>query len=128
VNLKDFRSWEKQSLNTFVKDGQPTIRMVEECSHYGPMITWFQIGEEEGTTGVPMLESKDYFLGLSESNNRIGNREFENGSVTYEFLWKPLGLSVPDEELEAFSKSRIKYTDLWLVKKLLKAKGYSQVD
>lgn len=116
MNLKFFESWEKQQLVTFTK-GKETIYLVVEYNvHYGDLITRFQIGEKESDTGVT-IKGAGIPCKFSESNNLIGERPFEQGSITYEFLYKPLGLSIPEKKicgetafslLESFAKEALK--------------------
>lgn len=114
-NLKHFTTWEKQSLEQFTKEGEPTIRMITEYNqHYGDIVVAFQIGEEQSNTGVK-CRFYDSFLLFQEQDSRIGERAFENGSITYEFLYKPLGLPSPNNKF---------YTDFYYVEKAMEAIGY----
>jgi len=92
-NLVDFNPWEKMGLEMFTKKGCDTVRMVTEFnSYYGELVTAFQIGEEQHDTGVDNKYIPGHTIILQESNSLCGVREFEKKSITYEFLWKPLGL------------------------------------
>jgi hypothetical protein len=98
-NLKNFKSWEKQNLDVFTKEGEPTIRMVTEWNHYyGELIVAFQFGEELSNTGVKCKYTGSLLL-LQEPDSRCGERAFENGSITCEFLYKPLGLPFPEGDV-----------------------------
>ena len=114
-NLKYFTTWEKQNLEQFTKEGEPTVRMITEYNHYyGDIVVAFQIGEEQSNTGVK-CRYYDSFLLFQEQDNLIGERAFENGSITYEFLYKPLGLHSPDNKF---------YTGFDYVTKALEEIGY----
>lgn len=116
MNLKFFESWEKQQLVTFTKGKETIYLVVEYHTRYGDLITWFQIGEKESDTGV-MIKGTDAPCKCSESYSLIGERPFEQNSITYEFLYKPLGLSIPEKKicgetsfslLESFAKEALK--------------------
>jgi hypothetical protein len=95
VSLKDFKSWEKQWLVTFKLPDTNVYCLLEDC-HYGTIITKWQIGEEPHTTTVDnrYLDRK---VECHANSNLIGKREFER-HIIIEFLYKPLGLEVPDSE------------------------------
>ena len=94
-NLCDFESWEYQRLVAFEKEGELDIRMVIESNcHSGDFIKVFQIGDKIGDTGVKDIYSRKT-LRLFEQNSLLGEREFKNGSITYEFLLEPLGIELP---------------------------------
>ena len=116
-NLKNFESWEKQKLEVFTKDDQPTIRMVTEYNcHYGDLVVAFQIGEEQSDTGVKCRYTGKPLL-LQEQNCLCGERAFENGSITYEFLLKPLGIPFKPGNLR---------TSFYEIMEALEAKGYKR--
>ena len=116
-NLKYFETWEGQKLEVFTKDGEPTIRMVTEYNpHYGDLVVAFQIGEKQSDTGVKCRYTGKPLL-LQEQNCLCGEREFENGSITYEFLYKPLGLPF---------KSKASSTSFYEIMEALEAKGYKR--
>lgn len=98
-NLKNFNSWEKQQLVTLRKGEEVVYLVLEYNQFYGDLITRFQIGPNPHRTtvliGTKYCGSKQDFLACAEQNGLIGERPFENGSVTWEFLWKPLGLEHP---------------------------------
>ena len=129
MNLKNFRSWEKQHLRKFTRAGLNVYMVTEWNMSYGDLITKFQIGDEEHTTGVLPYWEDGAPLECSQSNNRIGCREFKHGSLTREFLWDALGLVMPpDEELIAGRHSlHTKDTSFHLVSRLLQAAGWERV-
>ena len=99
-NLKYFKSWLKQNLVTLRKGDQVVYLVLEWNQFYGDLITRFQIGDKPHKTSVLIGQnycgSNPVFLDCAEQNGLIGERPFENGSVTWEFLWKPLGLEKPE--------------------------------
>jgi hypothetical protein len=98
--LKNFRSWEKQHLHEYRTPSGPVRVITEHNQAYGDIITRFEIG---GTTVCPVLSRyTGNPMEFSESNNRIGEREFERGSMTWEFLFKPLGFEPTGRVVTAF--------------------------
>jgi len=92
-NLKNFVSWEKMRLAVFETKDRIPVYTVHQWGGYlwGDLISAFQIGD---TPYVCPVASKypGMVLECQESNSLLGVRPFENDSLTYEFLWKPLGL------------------------------------
>ena len=100
-NLKTFKSWVKQNLVTLRKGDQVVYLVLEWNQFYGELITRFQIGDKPHKTSVlinPKYDIKPVFLDCAAHNGLIGERPFENGSLTWEFLWKPLGLEKPEQK------------------------------
>ena len=128
MNLKNFRSWEKQHLHKFTRAGLNIYLVTEWSMTYGDLITKFQIGDIEHTAGVLSCWEGGAPLECSQSNNLIGCREFKHGSLTREFLWDVLGLVMPsDEELIAGHHSlHTKDTSFYLVAELLQAAGWER--
>jgi hypothetical protein len=116
TTLKHFQNWEKQQMHEYHTPLGEVRVLVEYNQHYGYLITQFEIG---GTI-VSSVRNKyipDSNLFFSESNSRIGDREFENGSMTYEFLLKPL--EVPVKE---------RFTDFYSFDEYAKSKGWKHKD
>ncbi len=67
--------------------------IVEYNCFYGDIITQFEINNTIFTPVKNKYIPTDY-LRLSESNSLCGEREFENNSITWEFLLKPLGFDI----------------------------------
>lgn len=118
-NLKDFEPWGKQHLEVFTKDGSPSLRMVTEYNEYhGELVVAFQIGEELSNTGVKCRYT-DQLLPLQEEDSLCGERAFEDGSITYEFLLKPLGISFKP------GNGNLRTSFYWIMDALIE-KGYTR--
>ena len=115
-NLKYFRSWEKQQLVVFEKEDQRVYLVVEYNQFYGELITAFQIGDKSHDTGVESRYTGNTLL-CQESGSLCGVREFEKGSIIYEFLCKPLGIEVNQRIISQFFPFKTK----------LEEKGWKQV-
>lgn len=102
-NLKNFNSWEKAWLKTVKHKDQTLYLIIQHNSCYGDLITRFQIGEDPQNTGVECRHLK-INCQLAEQDSLIGVRKFENDSITWEFLWKPLGLPKPEEKPAAYTR------------------------
>ena len=128
-NLASFEPWEKMQLEVFVKDGCDTVRMVTEYNqHYGDLVTAFQIGEDSHDTGVQDKYIPEHVIILQESSSLCGVREFEDGSITYEFLWKPLGLDISMVYRRPYhDEGKAYWTQFYHLKKAMQKAGYTQV-
>ena len=129
-NLKTFKSWEKQSLVTLCKDADVIYLVLEFNEFYGDLITRFQIGDTPHNTnvliGIDYCGSTQEFLDCAEHNGRVRERSFENGSVTWEFLWKPLGLEKPEPKSNCVSYP--KYTCYFDFKAAAEKMGWNQLE
>lgn len=93
TTLKGFASWEKQRLRVF-KTKLGIVRVVIEYNvHYGDLITQFEVNENRLTT-VRFKYPPHDFLPCNTCNGLIGERPFEQDCLVYEFLLKPLGISL----------------------------------
>jgi hypothetical protein len=92
-NLKNFVSWEKARLAVFETADHVPVYTVHQWAGYlrGVLISSFQIGDTPYACPVAS-KYPGMVLECQESNSLLGVRPFENDSLTYEFLWKPLGL------------------------------------
>ena len=96
-NIRQYPSWEKAWLRVFEKGSEHVYVILNENPFYGDLIVRFQIGETAAHTGV-LYETPVpgyQYVEFQENASLCGARAFERGSITYEFLWKPLGLD-PD--------------------------------
>jgi hypothetical protein len=107
-NLKDFRPWEKQDLVTFCLEGKAIYLVTEFNPVWGELITAFQIGDKPQRTTVAWEDRPGWLLECQEQNNLLGERPFQENSLTYEFLYKPLGLP----KLNGEGPPRTRYTSL----------------
>lgn len=96
LNLKDVESDYDSDIASgkFVKDGEETIHVLVKFSFIaGGFISEFQIGDEPCNTGVKLKVAEHFVIPCMEEYSKSGEREFERGSITYEFLYKPLKIS-----------------------------------
>jgi len=94
TNLKYFNVWEKQGLAKFIApNGQEIYLVTEHNPSYGYLIKRFQI-DSTNETEVKNKCLPDRFIRFAESGSLCGEREFEKGSITYEYLLKPFGIDV----------------------------------
>lgn len=97
TTLAGFKSWEKQRLHEY-KTPTGIVRVVVEYNpHHGDLIRFFEIG---GTTvSTVRCRHTGKLLQFDASNSLIGERDFENGSIVYEFLLKPLGIDTNNHQV-----------------------------
>lgn len=124
-NLKDFRDWEKVQLHRFQRDDERVYLAVGYNDCYGKYIVRFQIGDEAHATTVRDKHLRG-FIACSEHGGLSSERPFERGSVTYEFLYKPLGLSDKGVPSTGFKGCHKLFSDYWFVKNQLESKGFQE--
>ena len=94
INRRFFPAWEKQQKAVYEKNGNHVYLVLETNPHYGELIIYFQIGELPKATTVLHKLIPNHYCECTEQDSLCGVRQFENDSITYEFLWKPLGLNL----------------------------------
>ena len=113
-NLKNFVSWEKMRLAVFETADQVPIYCVHQWGGYlwGDLISSFQIGDTPYVCPVA-CKYPSLVLECQESNSLIGVRPFEHDSLTYEFLWKPLGLVFQEAPPDLPTNGKDGWEKLW---------------
>ncbi len=93
TNLKSFTSWEKARIHIYkTKDGKYIYAISHYNMHFGDIFSRFQI-DDVNTTDVKCKYTGN-ILDFQVNNNLCGEREFEKGSMFYEYVVKPLGLDI----------------------------------
>lgn len=124
-NLRDFQSWEKAWLRVFEKEGLRVYVVCQYNPFYGDLVTSFQIGEDPEHTGVQDKFIPEWVIEFTESSSLCGVREFERGSITYEFLWKPLGLDPDNPPVHKISGWDPLFTGFYEIKGRMLANGWA---
>ena len=122
MSIKHLRSWEKGEFWHAKKGGRLVVLATNFNPAYGDLITKFEI-DGVGETPVKSKYS-DSVLSFSESNSLCGEREFENGSITFEFLYKPLGLSLEGVKTVGLDGWQKIYTIFHFTRRRMEEKGW----
>lgn len=95
-----------------LKDGTKISMTINYNPHYGDLISRFQINDKTHTD-VKDKYSKDSFLPFQACDNLLGERPFENNSIVYEYLLKPLGIDTKDYPKFGWNGENINYTSFY---------------
>ena len=101
--------------------GKDIYRIVFEYNQfYGNLIRQWSINGRTETDVRWMFEGMDGFIEFDVSNGLCGERAFENDSIEWEFLLKPMGI-----KYETIKK---KYVTEYALQELLKENGIEYVE
>lgn len=121
--MNHLKSWEKGTYYHARRGKELIILATNYNSSYGDLIVAFQIGENR-FTDVKNKYLNETLIKFNESSSLCGEREFENGSITYEYLYKPLGLSVENVPATGFEGWNKIYTSFFSVQKQMQDMGW----
>ena len=78
--------------------GKVVYYITKHSTIYGSLITAWQFDGTDGNTTVK-CKYTGKLLDCQTNNGLLGERDFERESIVYEFLYKPLGIEVGEDEL-----------------------------
>lgn len=101
--------------------GNDIYRIVFEHNHfYGDLVRQWSINGNTQTDVKWQWKELDGFVSFDVSNGSCGVRAFENDSIAWEFLLKPMGIK--------YETLKRKYITDYDIKNLLKANGIEYVE
>jgi hypothetical protein len=136
--LSRFHEWEKQKLHKFLgPKGEKVYAVVSYNMHYGDLITSFQVDGNQ-LTSVEDKYLPGRMIRCHVSAGLCGVRPFERNDLTFEFLYKPLGLLVDPETVPSTGAGTDPvthtggwdklYSSFWFFRETLEKAGGKYID
>jgi hypothetical protein len=118
--LEKFEPWEKQGVFIATKGENTLYFVIEYNCVYGDLVTAFQVNGNQ-LTDVKLSYDSKRFVPFCMSSGLLGERKFEKGSMLYEYLYKPFGISM--EGLNTIGE-RVMFSDWHHLKRELRDLGF----